>query len=168
MQVGGLLKAIEWLRNQSWDFDSAMDLIQFLEEVLEADDADACAALPPDGNVIQLMNLHKAKGLEAPIVFLADTSARSRGEVGCFVDRSAGEPAGYMGISAKLNEWKKVEVAAPDNWSALQSEEQKFLDAEHERLLYVATTRAACAVIVSVGKDNSNWASLHSYIENAP
>ncbi len=78
------------------------------------------------------------------------------------------EPAGYMGISAKLNDWKKVEVAAPDNWSALQSEEQKFLDAEHERLLYVATTRAACAVIVSVGKDNSNWASLHAYLDDAP
>lgn len=168
MQAGGLMKVIEWLRSQSWDFDSATDLVQFLEDVLGAEDADACPALPSDGNVVRLMNLHKAKGLEAPIVFLADTSAKYGRDPGCHIDRSGESPTGYMGISAKVGEWKTIEVAAPENWSAHQSEEQRFLDAEHDRSLYVATTRAACATIVSVGKDNSNWASLVSYLGDAP
>lgn len=171
MQAGGLMKVIEWLRSQSWDFDSATDLVQFLEEVLEADDADACRALPSDGNVVRLMNLHKAKGLEAPIVFLADTSAKFGRDPECHIDRSGESPVGYMGISTsrKVNDnfWLKTEVATPENWSAHQAEEQRFLDAEHDRSLYVATTRAACATIVSAGKDNSNWASLVSSLGDA-
>lgn len=172
MQAGGLMKVIEWLRSQSWDFDSATDLVQFLEEVLEADDADACPALASDGNVVRLMNLHKAKGLEAPIVFLADTSAKFGRDPECHINRSGESPVGYMGISTsrKVNDnfWLKTEVATPENWSAHQAEEQRFLDAEHDRSLYVATTRAACATIISAGKDNSNWASLVSSLGDAP
>ena len=168
MQAGGLMKVIEWLRNQSWDFDSATDLIHFLDEAVQADDTDACPALPPDGNVVRLMNLHKVKGLEAPVVFLTDTSGRYRGNVQCHIDRSNSDSRGYMGISRNVNEYKKVDVAAPDNWGAHQEEEQKFLDAEHDRLLYVATTRAASAMIVCEGKGNANWSSLYLHLSDAP
>lgn len=167
MQAGGLLKAIEWLRNQSWDFDSATDLIQFLDEVLESDDTDACPALPSSGNVVRLMNLHKAKGLEAPIVFLADTVGKFRGEPSCHIDRSSSAPAGYMGITAKQGEWKTIDVATPENWSDYQAEEKRFVEAENDRLLYVATTRAACATIISVGKRDAKWADLYGYLNDA-
>lgn len=171
MQAGGLLKVIEWLRSQSLDFDSARDLIEFLDEVLTSEDVEACPALPPTGNVVRLMNLHKAKGLESPIVFLADTSRRYRGKVVCHIDRTSGTPSGYMGISAEVKKKEFTitkEVATPENWSTLQDEEQRFIDAEHDRLLYVATTRAACANIISVGKEGSNWTGLHPYLANAP
>ena len=171
MQAGGLMKVIQWLRNQSWDFDSAMDLIQFLEDALQSDDTDACPALPPDGNVVRLMNLHKVKGLEAPVVFLADTSGQFRGNVECHIDRSSPAAQGYMGITIKRKVKENFsitkEVATPEDWPGRQQEERKFLDAEHDRLLYVATTRAACAMVVSVGKNNANWASLYSSLGNA-
>ena len=172
MQVGGLMKVIQWLRNQSWDFDSATDLIQFLEDALETEDTDACSALAPDGNVVRLMNLHKVKGLEAPIVFLADTSGRFRGNVECHIDRSGAEPKGYMGITIKRKVKENFsitkEVATPQGWSDHQDEEGRFLDAEHDRLLYVATTRAASTMIVSVGKNNANWSSLYPHLADAP
>ena len=59
-------------------------------------------------------------------------------------------------------------VATPENRQGFQDEEQRYLNAEAERLLYVATTRAACAMIVSVGKGNSNWSGLHRYLNDAP
>ena len=49
-----------------------------------------------------------------------------------------------------------------------EEEEQRYLNAEADRLLYVAATRAACAMIVSVGKGNSNWSGLHRYLNDVP
>ncbi len=168
MQAGGLFKVIEWLRSQSWDFDSATDMIECLENVLTTDDADVCPALRSTGNVVRLMNLHKAKGLQAPVVFLAGAVSRYRGKAGCHIDRSAEVPVGYMGIVVDISEWHKKEVATPEDWSEHQAEEQRFLDAEHDRLLYVATTRAECATIVSVYDNKTNWSSLHPYLEDSP
>ena len=166
--AGGLLKAIEWLRQHSFDFDSASDLISFLEELLEVDETEGCTALPPDANVVRVMNLHKAKGLEAPIVFLADTTMKYVHPVLCHIDRSGSEAVGYMGITAENGKWATKDVATPENWQGFQEEEQRYLNAEADRLLYVAATRAACAMIVSVGKGNSNWSGLHSYLNDAP
>ncbi len=168
VSAGGLLKAIEALRQQSLDFDSASDLISFFETLLEVDETAGCTALPPDANVVRVMNLHKAKGLEAPVVFLADTSMKYMHPVLCHIDRSGTDAVGYMGITAKKGEWATKDVATPESWHSFQAEEQRYLDAEADRLLYVATTRAACALVVSTGKDNSNWSSLHRYLADAP
>ena len=165
--LGGFLKAIEVLRQQSCDFDSASDLIGYLEQLEELNETEGCTALPPDANVVRVMNLHKAKGLEAPVVFLTDTSMAFKGKPICHIDRSGDEPAGYMGITAAHGQWVTKDVATPEDWKKFQDEEQRFLDAENDRLLYVATTRAACMTVVSVGKDNSNWNSLHPYLEDA-
>ncbi len=166
--AGGFLKAIEMLRQHSGDFDSASDLISCLEQLDEMDEIQGCTALPPDANVVRVMNLHKAKGLQAPIVFLADTGNRHQGPPACHIDRSGHEPAGYMGITVKRGDWATRDVAMPADWPRFQREERRFLDAEADRLLYVATTRAACMLVVSVGKDKSNWAGLHPYLADAP
>ncbi|MEZ6134255.1 MAG: UvrD-helicase domain-containing protein [Pirellulaceae bacterium] len=166
--AGGLLKALEWLRQQSFDFDSASDLITFLEELLKVDETEGCTALPPDANVVRVMNLHKAKGLEAPIVFLADTSMKYVHPVLCHIDRSGNEAVGYTGITAENGKWATKDVATPENWQGFQEEEQRYLNAEANRLLYVATTRAANAMIISTGKGNSNWSGLHRYLNDAP
>jgi ATP-dependent helicase/nuclease subunit A len=160
-QAGGLFKAIERLRYQSWDFDSAADLISCLEDIASEEDIDGCTALAPDNNVIRIMNLHKAKGLEAPIVFLVDTVKAFQGEPRSHIDRTSDQPQGYMGISAKVSQYHSVDLASPQGWKARQEEEKRFLAAEHNRLLYVATTRAANAMVISVGKSDSNWSSLH-------
>jgi ATP-dependent helicase/nuclease subunit A len=166
-QSGGLFKAIEWLRQRSWDFDSASDLIHCLEEIREADESESCTALSPDSNLVRVMNLHKAKGLEAPIVFLADTARRFTGQIRCHIDRTSDQPSGYVGITAAKGQYHTTEVATPERWSELQQEEQKFLDAELDRLLYVATTRAAHALVISVGKEDSNWSSLYPFLDQA-
>ncbi len=166
--VGGMLKALEWTRQHSFDFDSATDLISFFEGLLEVDETEGCTALPPDTNVVRVMNLHKAKGLESPIVFLAGTSEKYVHPVLCHIDRSGSEAIGYMGITAEKGRFARKDVATPENWQKFRELEQTFIAAEADRLLYVATTRAACATIVSVGKEDSNWSGLHRYLSDAP
>lgn len=161
---GSFLRALESLRQHSCSFDSTVDLITFMEQTIAAKESEGCTALPPDQNCVRVMNLHKAKGLESPIVFLADTSEAYKASPLCHIDRSTGRPLGYMGIMERNGDWAQRKVAAPNDWVELQSREKQFLDAESDRLLYVATTRAACLLVVSVGSDKSNWSALHPHL----
>ena len=166
--AGGLLRAIESLRQQIYDFDSASDLISYLEQLLDVDEIEGCTALRPDANVVRVMNLHKAKGLESPVVFLADTTSAYFGSPKCHIDRTGTCSVGYMGITRPHGDYATKEVATPPNWSVYQEEEKRFLAAEDDRLLYVATTRAACMLVVSVGNEKSNWEGLHRYLVDVP
>ena len=166
--AGGLLKAIESIRQHSYKFDSALDLISYFEQLLELREIEGATALSPDANVVRIMNLHKAKGLESPIVFLADTSWKHPGLQNCHVDRSGATAIGYMGITRKTGERSSKEVATPPNWRRHQEEEKRFRDAESDRLLYVATTRAACMLVLSVGDSKSNWNGLHGHVGDTP
>ena len=60
--AGGFLKAFEWLRAQSWDFDSARDVISYLEDIIESSETDSLNVLPQSGTSVRIMNVHKAKG----------------------------------------------------------------------------------------------------------
>ncbi len=162
------LKAIDLLRQHESNFDSAADLITYLESLSQREETEGCEALSPNTNVVRVMNLHKAKGLEAPIVFLVDTAAPFAGLPICHVDRQGDTAVGYMGITKKHGKYHTREVATPANWSDRQREEQRFLEAERDRLLYVATTRAASMMIVSVGKEKSNWNALHRFLSDVP
>ncbi len=88
--------------------------------------------------VVRLMTVHAAKGLEFPVVILPDLEwdrgADSRRLV---VDRRA-ETAGLAVFLGKVVEWE----VATANLTALREREQRRADAEQLRLFYVATTRA--------------------------
>lgn len=171
MVAGGFLKAVEWLRAQSWDFDSANDVVSYLEEMIENAETDSCSILPQSGTAVRIMNVHKAKGLEAPIVFLANTFGRYNNRKPHFhVDRSGDLTRGYLAITKPKGNPKhghSSPIATPANWKYFQEEEQQFEDSEDTRLLYVSCTRAACKIIVSVspGKERSSfWQPLHQYV----
>ena len=174
IMAGGFLKAIEWLRAQSWDFDSAQDIISYLEEIIEKSETDSCSVLPQSGTSVRIMNLHKVKGLEAPVVFLANTYGRKDSRKANFhVDRSGDVTRGYLAISKAKGDPKHGHtrpIAIPANWEHFQAEEKQFDISEDVRLLYVACTRASCKMIVSVaprGKERSSfWKPLHQYFQD--
>jgi ATP-dependent helicase/nuclease subunit A len=95
-------------------------------------------------NEVRVMTVHGAKGLEAPVVILADATAdpAKLGRTPLTLDFEV-----TPGASAPLLRPKKEERRSPFEESIGREEVQDLQ--EHWRLLYVALTRAADRLIVS-------------------
>lgn len=96
------------------------------------------------GNEVRVMTVHGAKGLEAPVVILADATADPArlGRTPTSLEFQIG-----AGESAPLLRPKKEERGPPFEEVILAEEKRDF--EEHWRLLYVALTRAADRLIVA-------------------
>jgi ATP-dependent helicase/nuclease subunit A len=95
------------------------------------------------------MNLHKAKGLEAPVVILAHPAGRPDMKVRSVVVRpEGGQPRGAFVIERSLG-FSTTRIAAPLDWDELVAREQPFEAAEETRLLYVAATRARDELVIA-------------------
>ena len=166
--LGSLFKAFEVLRSQSHQFDNAADLIEGVEQLLTLEEADSVLAIGNAHDAVRIMNLHKAKGLEAPIVFLADTARPNNRSTQVHISRTACRPTGAMCITIKTKKFQEKTIAEPVGWEHMQREEQRFLEAEEDRLLYVATTRAANMLVVSLGSGDCEWSALDEHLHDAP
>ncbi|HET7606944.1 MAG TPA: double-strand break repair helicase AddA [Sphingomicrobium sp.] len=95
------------------------------------------------GNEVRVMTVHGAKGLEAPVVILADATADPArlGRTPITLDFEIGH-----GGDAPLLRPRKEERCPPFE-EQIRAEEKRDLE-EHWRLLYVALTRAADRLIV--------------------
>lgn len=107
--------------------------------------------LLPAKNVVRIMNLHKAKGLEGEVVILAH-SVYSDPIPKVHVVRKEGEPTReFVALHPAKPDGYDFEhaVAWPKSWlNRERPEEKKFGDAEYARLLYVAATRAKTMLVV--------------------
>ena len=84
-----------------------------------------------------MMTVHKAKGLEFPVVILADLTCKlSRAEAGRWIDRA------HNLCALKIGGWAPVDLLLHD------AEEAARDRAESERLTYVAATRARDLLVV--------------------
>jgi ATP-dependent helicase/nuclease subunit A len=106
--------------------------------------------------------------LEAPVVFLAAPQEQNRSyPIQLYVDRQGGTIEGYMAVYGKKQEksWKHPElIACPSRWGKKTEIEKRFEEAEKNRLLYVAATRAGAHLIISRidGKTAFFWHKLAS------
>ena len=117
------------------------------------------------------MNLHQAKGLEAPVVFLADPTGKWNHEPTLHVNRSEDLVQGYLCISVKRGEHQRELLAHPAQWDTFSAEEQRFQDAEKNRLLYVAATRPGQRLVISQrakGNGWNPWSPLDRYLADCP
>jgi ATP-dependent helicase/nuclease subunit A len=109
---------------------------------------------------VRIMTVHGAKGLEAPIVFLADQRRRPQPMSGLFWIKAGDAPIPIW----SPNKASDDPVAATARAEALQ-----LLQEEENRLLYVALTRAEERLYVCgwCGLQTINAQSWHDYVRDA-
>ena len=167
VRAGSLAKAFELLRAAQATQLSTLELLEYLERLVTGDQKhDGISVRPAEGSSVRLMNLHKVKGLEAPVVFLADPTGNYEHPIDLHIDRAGKKVRGYMAVYAPRPEGSQAAprpLALPSDWAKQEDTETGFLQAENERLLYVAATRAGTCLVVSERakrpKDNP-WHSL--------
>lgn len=126
----------------------------YLEDVFKAEPREGEAPLESEGSV-RMMTVHRSKGLEFPIVVLPDLGrGRLRQSEMCLARRS-------YGLALCLRD-EIGERQEPACYLLARHEEQRMEQAERERLLYVALTRASDYLILSgpaVVKGDASWLS---------
>lgn len=122
------------------------DFIRYVEGLRDREvrESEGLVEGESEAEGVTLMSIHRAKGLEFPIVVLADLGSKPQGgRPELFrVSRERG-----VGMKARPPEAAALEKTA--TYSAIESEEQAEEAGENARLLYVAVTRARDLLLLS-------------------
>src|SRR4051794_10442654 len=133
------------------------DLRGFLADAQARDLAEARegeAALESEGlDAVRLMTIHRAKGLEFPVVCVADLGRKAGGTRSPLLVSDTGTAGLRL---APLGGGDTIPTTA---WEELASEDSAADAEEERRLFYVAMTRAKELLILSGGIDVSRWPS---------
>ncbi|MFA9560630.1 UvrD-helicase domain-containing protein [Evansella sp. AB-rgal1] len=157
------LQIIEALRNEEDEGRTLYeDAVSYLTNMMET--KSKVVNLEEDANAVRILNVHKAKGLEAPIVFLANPGKKPdiSDKISSHIKREENGSKGFFKFDKKVGYASKT-IAQPKNWEEYRAEEERYLTNEDIRILYVAATRAEEALIISCcsGKDGKNpWEPL--------
>lgn len=170
LRAGALVYALDAVRAAALVGDASLPgALEGLEAALELAEAEAPLE-PGRPDVVSLMNLHQAKGLEAEVVILADpTGSRARTPEIHMHRTEDGTAVGYLRVTEFRDGFGGDQVLArPEGWAHHQSTESRFQAAEEVRLLYVAVTRAKKELVVARwpdGPDRSPWRALDPWLE---
>ncbi|MBU1944598.1 MAG: UvrD-helicase domain-containing protein [Actinobacteria bacterium] len=175
VQAGSLGKALELLRGDQRAHWSTSHLVDFLADLVEGEFSyDGVSARSHEVGAVRVMNLHKAKGLESTVVFLADGSGEPRSGPEIVIDRGGDRTIGYIGVfGPRWGAWYRPLLAAPGGWADRQAVEKEFEAAERLRLRYVAATRAGSAMIVCEREDgrangSNPWKYFRDHLAGVP
>jgi ATP-dependent helicase/nuclease subunit A len=158
-RAGSLAFVIDTVRAAALEGRTSLrDAVSALDAVLEMGEAEAPLE-PGRRDVVRIMNLHRAKGMEAPVVVLAHPTGKSDWEPHKRVDRRGDRAEGWLQVVRSLNRWQFRVLAQPIDWREHVAEEKEFEAAEAVRLLYVAATRAKEELVVGRfrPKDKECW-----------
>lgn len=170
-RAGALLYVLDAVARASLEGDATLTgAIAAIETALESEEAEAPLE-PGRRDVLRLMNLHQAKGLEAPVVVLAAPIGAWNPAIDHAIARTDTGTARGWTLVAEKKEGRSRGInihAAPADWEAHAEAERRFAEAEDDRLLYVAATRARDELWVGrpAEKDAASpWAAFYPDLE---
>ena len=137
-----------------YEAEGGRDLRGFIDfvdeqELLAAREGEA----PVEGeglDAVRLMTIHAAKGLEFPVVCVADLGREARKEQGPLQVSADGR------IGLQLESLGAARVTAPE-WERIKEERDRAEEEEEKRIFYVAMTRAEEHLVVSGATDVEKW-----------
>ena len=141
-RIADLMQLYEYARQ--FEQDGGRGLFRFVGWLRELERRGMEPAASDAGDAVRLMSVHKSKGLEFPVVFLADNShgwnGGQSGQVLCH-DR--------LGLGMRMTDTVRGVRWPTLPWRAIRRLEQREELSEQERVLYVAMTRAKERLIMT-------------------
>jgi ATP-dependent helicase/nuclease subunit A len=126
-----------------------------------SEEPDLPTTRPGDTDTVRILSIHKAKGLEAPVVALYDQAANLQVKADVIPLWEEGKVA--VGF---------VEGFRPPDWNRLQERDRARAWAEGRRLLYVACTRARDLLVIprppANARAGSFWRDLWPFVDASP
>lgn len=148
LQAAAVQTLMEQVQLYSVQGTSIPDIVERLECLFDAGRGPSVPAdIPLSG--LRIMTLHSAKGLEAPVVILASGRGIKPPGTDIVIDRRTAAPSGILRLR-KTGTFRNEVIAQPADWTKREIEELRFLEAEQLRLAYVAATRAASVLIITI------------------
>lgn len=150
---------------EATSFRGLFRFLRFLERIEEnKGDLDSAKALSENENVVRIMSIHKSKGLEFPVVFVAGLGKRfnlSDGLQNIVIHKDLGLGPVLIDIEKRIK-YPTIAKLAIENKILLETL------AEEMRVLYVALTRARERLILTgsvnnVAKKIENWCEILDY-----
>lgn len=169
LRAGAMAYAMDAVRLAATAGETSLPAaLEALEAALEVEEAETPLE-PLRGEAVRLMNLHQAKGLEAPVVVLAEPAGAWNPPTQLFVERVGPRAVGWFSVEEKgEGPWARaVVVARPRVWSEKLAVAEHFDAAEDVRLLYVAATRARETLLVAHNPESppkSPWRVLAEWL----
>ncbi len=153
---------LELIRNEekSGTVVTLKDGRDYLSKLLSgSSDIERCLSLNDAENRVHIANLHKVKGLEAPVIILP-VAQTGGGAPSIRIEYGNDSTEGYLFTLNKENIQDGYYFTTKDFADELEKE-KGALEAEETRKIYVAATRARNALIISnYGQGRNRWKDL--------
>ncbi|MFB6231138.1 MAG: UvrD-helicase domain-containing protein [Salinibacter sp.] len=172
LRAGHVLRALTSVQDLTARGLSWAEVLEELQRIVDGEeDVDGMTLETGSEDAVRVMNVHQAKGLEAPVVFLADPYSSGGGQT---TTRHLRRDTGELVAPIVQGQGHRRRVTHPplgwegeDGFRAL---EERHEAAEERRLLYVAATRAQKLLVVSTYPEKPEagcWAPLYPHLEAA-
>ena len=150
-RAAALQQAVELIRGVTESGGSVADAVARLEEELQTGQVETVPLEPGQRDVVRVMNLHQAKGLEAPVVFLVDPLRGVKARADVRIRRNGSTVTGYIQLTKPFGSYGHTILGEPADWTRLEQEELAYLSQPKKTDCFTSLVRAQRSCSSSVG-----------------